>query len=101
MRNLVLGFKSREKGAEATVLYQGTDGNAAREALNKPGVGFIRAELSYPMTAKYRHFDKDQVAEEVEAKAAAEAEAKAEAEAEAKVEAEEKSKVDPPKKPAK
>lgn len=89
MTKLVLGFKSRRKNDGGEVLYLGTDGNDAREALMNPGEGFVRTELSYPMAAKTRHF---QTPEEIEAaeKAKAEAEAAAEkvAEERAKLKAE-------------
>lgn len=68
MLNLVLGFTSRTKDAEAELLYLGKDGNAAREALNNPPPGVLRTQLSFPQPHKNRFFQTPEEIEAAEAK---------------------------------
>jgi hypothetical protein len=72
MLNLVLGYKSRDKSAKPEMLYLGTDGEAARDALNNPPEGTLRTMLSFPQPHKYRYFQSEEEvarAEQVKAEA--------------------------------
>ena len=59
MKNLVLGYKSREKGAKGQVLYIGNDGPRAREILNSPDEDtFVKTAIfTLPFPSKTRHFN--------------------------------------------
>ena len=52
MIRIVLGFKEHSTRAEPECLYAGHDGDKAREVLEDPGEGFVKAELGQVQTIK-------------------------------------------------